>query len=83
MTNLGQVKNRSMTIGQKIKHLRELSGMRQRELASKLNIGEGFLSKVENDQKQIKRDDLKKLSEIFAKHIKKVSEFMNRCSSSS
>jgi transcriptional regulator with XRE-family HTH domain len=54
-----------MTIGQKIKHLRELSGMRQRELASKLNIGEGFLSKVENDQKQIKRDDLKKLSEIF------------------
>ncbi len=39
--------------------------MLQRELATKLEIGEGFLSKVENDQKQLKRDDLKKLSKIF------------------
>ena len=54
-----------MTIGQQIKHLREVSGMKQRELASKLNIGEGFLSKVENDQKHIKREDLKKISKLF------------------
>lgn len=54
-----------MTIGQKIKQLREESGMKQRELAAKLNIGEGFLSKVENDQKLIKREDLKKLSVFF------------------
>jgi len=54
-----------VTIGQKIKQLRESTGMLQRELASKLNFGEGFLSKVENDQKQLKRDDLKKLSRIF------------------
>jgi len=54
-----------MTIGQKIKELREEVGLKQRELASKLNIGEGFLSKVENNQKLLKRDDLKKLSEIF------------------
>ncbi|MFC4267307.1 helix-turn-helix domain-containing protein [Polaribacter marinivivus] len=54
-----------MTIGQKIKQLREQSGMKQRELASKLDIGEGFLSKVENDQKQIKREDLKKISDLF------------------
>lgn len=39
--------------------------MLQRELASSLNIGEGFLSKVENDQKPLKREDLKKLSELF------------------
>lgn len=39
--------------------------MLQRELAMRLEIGEGFLSKVENDQKQLKRDDLKKLSKIF------------------
>jgi len=39
--------------------------MLQRELANKLEIGEGFLSKVENDQKQLKRDDLKKLSKLF------------------
>ncbi len=39
--------------------------MKQRELAAKLDIGEGFLSKVENDQKLLKREDLKKLSELF------------------
>ena len=39
--------------------------MKQRELATKLDIGEGFLSKVENDQKLLKREDLKKLSELF------------------
>lgn len=54
-----------MTIGQKIRQLREIHGMLQRELATKLEIGEGFLSKVENDLKQFKRDDLKKLSKIF------------------
>lgn len=54
-----------MKIGHKIRQLREDSGMKQRELAAKLDIGEGFLSKVENDQKLIKRDDLKKLSELF------------------
>ncbi|MBW6536771.1 MAG: helix-turn-helix domain-containing protein [Mariniphaga sp.] len=54
-----------MTIGKKIKELRESSGLLQRELAAKLNIGEGFLSKVENDQKLLKRDDLKILSNLF------------------
>lgn len=54
-----------MTIGQKIRQLREESGMRQRELAAKLDIGEGFLSKVENDQKPLKREDLTKLSKLF------------------
>lgn len=54
-----------MTIGQKIRQLREEAGMKQRELAAKLDIGEGFLSKVESDQKLIKREDLKKLSSFF------------------
>jgi transcriptional regulator with XRE-family HTH domain len=60
MTKFGKV-----TIGQRIKQMREASGMLQRELATKLEIGEGFLSKVENDQKQLKRDDLRKLSRLF------------------
>lgn len=55
-----------MTIGQKIRELRERSGMLQRELASKLEIGDGFLSKVENNQKTLKREDLIKISEIFS-----------------
>lgn len=54
-----------MTIGEKIRQLREKSGMKQRELAAKLDIGEGFLSKIENNQKLLKREDLKKLSELF------------------
>ena len=54
-----------MTIGQRIRQLREESGMKQRELAAELDIGEGFLSKVENDQKLLKREDLKKLSKLF------------------
>lgn len=65
MTKIGQVLIGYMTIGKKIRQLREDSGMKQRELAAKLDIGEGFLSKVENDQKLLKREDLKKLSQLF------------------
>jgi transcriptional regulator with XRE-family HTH domain len=54
-----------MTLGSKIKELRESSGLLQRELASRLDLGEGYLSKVENDQKQLNREHLKTLSEIF------------------
>ena len=54
-----------MTLGQKIRELREQSGMFQRELASKLEIGDGFLSKVENNQKTLKREHLIKISELF------------------
>jgi transcriptional regulator with XRE-family HTH domain len=54
-----------MTLGQKIRELREQSGMLQRELASKLELGDGFLSKVENNQKTLKREHLLKLSELF------------------
>ena len=54
-----------MTIGQKIKELRETNKMLQRQLASQLEVGDGFLSKVERNQKQLKKEDLIKLSEIF------------------
>lgn len=54
-----------MTLGQKIKELRESSGMFQRQLAAILEIGDGYLSKVENDQKGIKREHLKTISETF------------------
>jgi len=54
-----------MTLGQKIKELRESSGMFQRQLAAILEVGDGYLSKVENDQKAIKREHLKTISETF------------------
>ena len=54
-----------MTLGQKIRELRETSGMFQRQLAAILEIGDGFLSKVETDQKTLKRQHLKTISETF------------------
>lgn len=54
-----------MTLGQKIKQLREESGMLQRQLASILEVGDGFLSKVESDNKPLKREHLKTLSKVF------------------
>ncbi|MBA5791734.1 helix-turn-helix transcriptional regulator [Flavobacterium sp. xlx-214] len=54
-----------MTLGQKIRELRESKGMFQRQLASILEVGDGFLSKVETDQKALKRQHLKTISETF------------------
>jgi transcriptional regulator with XRE-family HTH domain len=54
-----------MTLGQKIRELRESSGMFQRQLAAILEIGDGYLSKIENDQKIIKREHLKTISKTF------------------
>jgi transcriptional regulator with XRE-family HTH domain len=54
-----------MTLGQKIKELRESNGMLQRQLASALEIGDGFLSKIERDQKSLKREHLNTISELF------------------
>lgn len=54
-----------MTIGQKIKELRKNHGLLQKDLASKLKIGEGYLSKVENNQKILNRDHLIELSQLF------------------
>jgi len=54
-----------MTLGQKIRELRESNGMYQRQLAAILEIGDGFLSKVETDQKALKREHLKTISETF------------------
>jgi transcriptional regulator with XRE-family HTH domain len=61
-----------MTLGQKIRELRENAGLKQRELAYQLAIGEGFLSKVENDQKPLKRKDLTKLSKLFKTPIEEL-----------
>ncbi|VAW17278.1 hypothetical protein MNBD_BACTEROID03-2815 [hydrothermal vent metagenome] len=54
-----------MALGQKIKELRESSGMFQRQLAAILEIGDGYLSKIESDQKAIKREHLKTISKTF------------------
>lgn len=72
MTCFVQVHFKAMTIGQKIRQLREAAGMRQRELAATLAIGEGYLSKVENNQKQLKRESLQIISTIFNVPLKEL-----------
>ncbi len=61
-----------MTLGQKIRELRKHNQMFQRELASKLEVGDGYLSKVERDQKILKREHLKTLSDIFNCSLKEL-----------
>lgn len=54
-----------MTLGEKIRELRESAGMYQRQLAAILEIGDGYLSKVETDQKPLKREHLKTICKTF------------------
>lgn len=72
LTKIRQVQKQTMTLGQKIKELRENAGLKQRELAYSLGVGEGFLSKVENDQKPLKREDLTKLNKLFKTPIEEL-----------
>ena len=72
LTKFRQVQKYTMTLGQKIRELREKAGLKQRELAYQLGIGEGFLSKVENDQKPLKREDLTKLNKLFKTPIEEL-----------
>lgn len=61
-----------MTIGQRIKILREKAGMLQRELAYELKVGDAYLSKVENNTKSLKREHLSIISKIFDEPIEKL-----------
>ena len=65
LTIIGQVQIQAMTLGQKIRELRQQAGLKQREVAYQLGIGEGYLSKVENEHKPLKREDLIKLGKLF------------------
>jgi len=51
--------------GQRIKELRTKLGISQRELGAYIELDAAFISKVEKDEKPIKREHLKKLSEVL------------------
>lgn len=65
LTYLSQVNYTKMTIGQKIRELREKSGMLQRELAYELKVGDTYLSKIERNQKMLKKEHLFTISKVF------------------
>ena len=54
-----------MTIGEKITHIRIVSGISQDELAKKLGVSRQSLSKWENDESQPQLDNIKQLCELF------------------
>lgn len=51
-----------MTLGNKIRELRDALGLAQRELAECIHVDTPFISKVEKGEKRIKRDHLAALS---------------------
>lgn len=57
--------NRTLKIGQNIRKWRELKGIKQEQLARKLNITKGALSNIENEKTDI---NLSRIEEI-AKHL--------------
>ncbi len=54
-----------MTIGEKITHLRIVSGISQDELSKKLGVSRQSLSKWENDETQPQLENIKQLCELF------------------
>lgn len=52
-------------VGKKVKELRENSKMTQKELANLLNYSESFISHIENGNRNISQEDLKKIADIF------------------
>lgn len=54
-----------MTLGNKIRELREALKLSQRELGECIHIDTAFVSKIEKGEKRIKRDHLKPLSALL------------------
>lgn len=61
-----------MTLGNKIKELRENKGLMQREVGSIINVDGAFISKIESGEKQISRHHLPTLSNYFSVNIEEL-----------
>ena len=54
-----------ITLGDKLRQLREENQMAQRQVGAVIEVDGAFVSKVESNEKPIKRDHLKKLAKLF------------------
>lgn len=52
-------------LGENLKTLRELNGLLQRQVAAELEVDTAYISKMENNEKPVSRQHLKKLSALF------------------
>lgn len=68
-----QIKNYRLKLGDKIRHVRELRGYSQEQLAGKMHINRSTISKIENGKFSITVDYLVRFS-IFLDYEFKVIE---------
>jgi len=54
-----------LTLGDKLRQLSEENQMAQRQVGAVIEVDRAFISKVENNEKPIKRDHLKTLAKLF------------------
>jgi transcriptional regulator with XRE-family HTH domain len=52
-------------LGSKIKELREKNGFVQRQLAAEIEVDTAYISKVENEEKFLSRQQIPKISKLF------------------
>jgi transcriptional regulator with XRE-family HTH domain len=52
-------------LGEKLRALREAKGLVQRQVAAELEVDTAYVSKMENNEKRVSRQHLKKLSGIL------------------
>lgn len=52
-------------LGEKLKELRESNGLVQRQVAAELEVDTAYISKMENNEKPVSRNHLKKLAQLF------------------
>lgn len=61
-----------MKLGQKLRELREEKGLLLREVGANLEIDTAMISKIERDEKSLKREHIKTLSELYNYSEKKL-----------
>ena len=54
-----------MTLGERLKKLRESNSLAQRQVGSLIDVDGAFISKVEHNEKRISRDHLNTLAKHF------------------
>jgi transcriptional regulator with XRE-family HTH domain len=55
-----------ISLGQRIKQIRESLGLSQQALAEKLGVSRPSISQIENGERKVSAEELKKLAEIFS-----------------
>lgn len=52
-------------LGEKLKELRELKGLLQRQVAAELDVDTAYISKMENNDKPVSKSHLEALAKVY------------------